>query len=138
MKEANLLPPLPEEYVKLFGEDIHIELEGVLVSRMRTYLQTQGIQSGLQFVTNVMQATGNGDLGLNIDFDEAIRQGATSQGLPQSIIREKQDVEKAKAQLQQQRQQQTEIQQTEAMSRSVANLGNAGVNVEGAMQNANR
>lgn len=138
MKEEGLLPPLPQDYVKLFGEDIHIELEGVLVSRMRTYLQTQGIQSGLQFVTNVMQATGDADLGLNIDFDEAIRQGATSQGLPQSIIREKQDVDKAKAILQQRRQQQQELQQAESMTRSVANLGNAGLNVEGAMQGANK
>lgn len=130
MKEVGLLPPLPQEYVKLFGEEIHIELEGVLVSRMKTYLQTQGIQSGLQFVTQVMQATGNQDLGLNIDFDEAIRQGATSQGLPQSIIREKQEVEKAKAQLEEQRAQQLQAQQLESMTRSLANVGNSGANIK--------
>lgn len=136
MKEKELLPPLPSEYVKFFGEEIHIELEGVLVSRMKTYLQTQGIQSGLQFVTQVMQSTGNQDLGLNIDFDEAIRQGATSQGLPQSIIREKQEVEKQKQQLQEQRAQQAQAQQLESMTRSIANVGNAGINPREVM-NAN-
>ena len=136
MKEANLLPPLPKEYVKIFGEEIHIELEGVLVSRMKTYLQTQGIQSGLQFVSQVAQLSGSTDLLFNVDMDEALRQGATSQGLPQSILREKADVEKLKVQQEKIRQEQMQTQQVESVSRSLANMGNAGVDVQGALKNA--
>lgn len=135
MKEAGLLPPLPKEYVKIFGEEIHIELEGVLVSRMKTYLQTQGIQSGLQFVSQVAQLSGSADLLFNVDMDEALRQGATSQGLPQSILREKSDVEKLKVQQEKIRQEQLQAQQVESVSRSLANIGNAGVDVQGALKN---
>ena len=129
MKRANLLPQLPKEYVKLFGEDIHVELEGVLISRMKDYLKQQGITSGLQFVGSVMQITGDRNLGLNVDFDKAIRQGAAAQGLPQSLIREKQEVEKLRQQIQQQQLQQQQIQQMQQLGQTVQSLGNAGVDV---------
>lgn len=134
MKRAGLLPQLPEEYIKLFGEDIHVELEGVLISRMRDYLKQQGIASGLQFVGQVMQMTSDPNLLLNIDIDKAIRQGAAAQGLPQSLIREQQEVEEMKKQIQQQQEEQRQMQQMQQLSTSMQSLGNAGIDVSQAMQ----
>lgn len=129
MRDEGLLPPLPNEYVKMFGDDIHIELDGALVSRMRTYLQQQGIDSGIMFLSNVIQGTGNADLMMNFDLDEAVRQGATSHGMPQSIIREKSDVNKEKQRKAEMLEQQRQAELSESATRSMANVGNSGVNV---------
>lgn len=129
MREHNLLPPLPQGYVELFGEDIQVELDSSMIAKMRQYMTQQGIESGLQFVAGVMQATGDTSVLLNIDIDEATRQGATSKGMPQDILREKADVERLKKQQQQAQAQQQQAQLQESQARSMQAMGNAGVDV---------
>lgn len=129
MREHGLLPECPKEYTELFGEELHIELEGPLVARMREYVQKEGLTSGLSFVAQVAQMTGDPSVLLNVDIDEAVRQGATANGLPQVVLREKQDVARIKEQQAQAQQQVQQAQEQEAQSRVMANLGNAGVNV---------
>ena len=133
MMEKHLLPPLPESYIKYFGDDMRVELDSAMVAKMKTYMQQQGIDSGFQFLVSCVQGLGDPSLLLNVDLDRMLRDGATYHGMPQNIIREYADVKKDKTSQQQQQQQQAQAQLEESQARTAQSYGNAGVDVASMM-----
>lgn len=129
MAEHNLIPPLPQGYIKLFGSDIQVELDSAMINKMRQYMTQQGIESGLAFVSQVATATQDPTVFYNVDLDEAVRQGATSKGMPQDVLREKADVVRMKEERAKQQQAQQQAQLDESTARSMQAMGNAGVDV---------
>lgn len=123
-KKYGLLPQPPEEMVKVSGNLINVELSGPLAQSMRAYHQTIGITKGMQAIAGVMQL--NPESSINIDFDELLRQAATSNGMPQTIIREVSEVKKIKKQVVQQQQQQQQMDQLEQASKIQQQMGGAG------------
>lgn len=92
-----LVPPPPEELRKAWKTTrIRIELEGPLAQTMKQYHQTTGFMQGLQWISAVGQLFPESMV--NIDGDELMRGGSTAQGLPQTTIREKADVDRIKRQ----------------------------------------
>ena len=97
LRRENLLPPPPEELLKASKEGrVKIELDGPLAQNMKAYHQTTGITQGMQALAGVMQL--NPDAQVNVDFDQLIRQAMSANGMPQTIIRERSEVKKIKAQ----------------------------------------
>lgn len=120
------IPPMPEE-LKTDAENgqVRIELEGPLIKRMRSFMEAQGITNGLLFIKSIMEIDQNS--AVNIDFDELMRQGASSQGLPQSIIREYTDVQKIKKQQLEQEQAKAKQEAELNQSQVVKNIGGGSV-----------
>lgn len=120
------IPPMPKELQNdAVNGQVRIELEGPLIKRMRSFMEAQGITNGLVFIKSVLEANPNATV--NIDWDELLRQGASSQGLPQSIIREYADVQKIKQQ--QLDQEQAKAKQEQALQQSVVNKNTGGASV---------
>lgn len=122
MMKNGLLPPPPEDLVKASREGrVEVELDGPLAQTMKQYHQATGLQQGLSSIAAVAQIFP--DELAQFDGGEIARQFATAQGLPQSCIREKADVEKIKqAQAEAQRQAQ-EQQAALAQSQIYKNMG---------------
>ncbi len=123
LRRMGVIPPVPEELAKESVGGLRVELDGPLVKRMQTYLQATGIMNGLAYISQIAQL--NPEIMINFDWDEMARQGATAQGLPQSIIREYADVQKIKQQQLAQQQAQAEMQQQQAQAETVAKLAQA-------------
>lgn len=97
MLRNGMLPQPPLELQRAWVEGrVQIELDGPLAQTMKQYHQTTGYMQGLSWVGSVAQLFPE-EL-VNIDGAELMRGGATSQGLAQSSIREKADVERIKKQ----------------------------------------
>lgn len=122
LRRTGNIPPMPEELkADATNGQVRIELEGPLIKRMRSFMEAQGITNGLVFIKNVMEI--NQNAAVNIDFDELMRQGASSQGLPQTIIREYSDVQKIKKQQLEQEQAKAQQQAELNQSQVVKNQG---------------
>jgi hypothetical protein len=121
MAKANRLPPPPPELVKISKQgQVKVELDGPLAQNMKAYHQTTGLMQGLQAVVSTMQAFP--DSLANIDGDKFLREFATAMGMPQSVIREKADVNKIKREQALQAQAQAKQQQAVADSQVLKNL----------------
>lgn len=119
---AGVLPPPPPDLIKAsINGQVKVELDGPLAQNMRAYHQSTGITQGMQAVAAVMQMSP--DSVDNVDFDEMIRQAMSANGMPQTIIREKADVKKIKAEKQRMLQQQMQMEQMKAQSEAVGKLG---------------
>lgn len=123
LRRMGHIPPLPEALKETAKHgQIKIELEGPLIKRMRSYMQANGIISGLNFIASVLKI--NPNTSVNFDWDEIVRGGATAQGLPQNMIKEFTDVQKIKQQQLQIEEQQKRNQQLLEMSQIAKNTGN--------------
>ena len=118
LRGAELIPEPPEDLVKASkGGRMKVELDGPLAQNMKTYHQTTGITQGMQAIAGCMQL--NPDSQVNIDFDELIRQSASANGMPQSIIREVATVKKIKEAQQAELQRQAEMEQAQVQANLV-------------------
>jgi hypothetical protein len=121
MAKANRLPPPPAELVKISARgQVKVELDGPLAQNMKAFHQTTGLMQGLQAVLSTMQAFP--DALANIDGDLFLRAFATAMGMPQSVIREKDQVAKIKKEQADQAQAQAQQQQAVAQSQVLKNL----------------
>ena len=124
LRKGGFLPPPPEELVKASMKgQVKVELDGPLAQNMKAYHQTTGITQGMQALAAVMQL--NPDSQVNVDFDELIRQAMSANGMPQTIIREKAEVKKIKAQQQAILEQQARTQQMQVQADAVNKLSKA-------------
>jgi len=95
LKAAGKIPPPPEELLKASEEGrVKISLDGPLAQNMKTYHQTTGITQGMEAIEKVMLMFP--DSQVQIEGDELMRQAASANGMPQTIIREKAQVKKIK------------------------------------------
>ena len=133
LRDTGVIPEPPEELVKASRSGrVKVELDGPLAQNMKTYHQTTGITQGMQAVAAVMQL--NPDSQVNIDFDKLMRQAMSSNGMPQSIIREEADVKKIKKQQAAMIQQQREAEQAQVMAQAMAKSGGQGTVPQQMMQ----
>lgn len=122
MLRGGMLPPPPEELIKASREGrVEIELDGPLAQTMKQYHQATGLQQGLASIASVAQLFP--DELAQFDGGEIARQFATAQGLPQSCIREKADVEKIKQAQAEAQQQAQQRQAALAQSQIYKNMG---------------
>lgn len=97
MVRNGLVPEAPDELKEAWREGrVNVELEGPLIQTMKQYHQTSGLTQGLSWMSSWAQIFPQSIV--NVDGDEGMRQGLTSYGFPQSIIREQADVRKIKEQ----------------------------------------
>ena len=71
-----------------------IELDGLLAQNLKAYQQNVGLEEGLMALSTVGQLSP--ETLVNFDFDQIARQFASVKGLPQTCIREKEEVAKLK------------------------------------------
>ena len=100
----------------MFVDMLSLELNSVFVRRLQSYLQYESILVTQQFLATAGQMFP--DALVNLDTDAFIRMGAVACGAPRAFIREKDEVEKIKAEraqmLQQQREMELQGQQAQA------------------------
>lgn len=107
-----LLPEPSKELKKVSaGGRVKVELDGPLAQNMRAHHQTTGLNQALAGVGAVMQM--NPDSAVNINFDEVIRLVATAAGAPATILRERAEVKKIKAEMVKAQQAQAEMEQAQ-------------------------
>lgn len=121
MSKAGRLPKPPAELVKISLRGlVKVELDGPLAQNMKAYHQTTGLMQGLQATASTMNVFP--DSLANIDGDLFLRAFATAMGMPQSVIREKKEVEKIKKEQAAMAQAQAQQQQAVAQSQVLKNL----------------
>lgn len=124
LRKGGVLPPPPDELVKASQNgQVKVELDGPLAQNMKAYHQTVGITQGMQALAAVMQL--NPDSQVNVNFDELMRQAMSSNGMPQTIIREWAEVKKIKEKQQAILEQQAQAQQMQMQADAVGKLSNA-------------
>lgn len=121
MSKAGRLPKPPAQLVKIsLRGQVKVELDGPLAQNMKAYHQTTGLMQGLQAAASTMNVFP--DSLANIDGDLFMRAFATAMGMPQSVIREKAEVDKIKKEQASQARAQAQQQQAVAQSQVLKNL----------------
>lgn len=124
LRKGGVLPPPPDELVKASRNgQVKVELDGPLAQNMKAYHQTVGITQGMQALAAVMQL--NPDSQVNVNFDELMRQAMSSNGMPQTIIREWAEVKKIKEKQQAILEQQAQARQMQMQADAVGKLSRA-------------
>lgn len=115
---AGKLPPAPEAIRNATTAAFKIDFLGYLAQVLQRYYSQNGINAGFAFAAQVIQAFPEARDW--VDGDRLIVEGMESSAMPASIIREKQDVEKLRAQRLAQQQAQAEQEQAQAQDELIA------------------
>lgn len=115
--------PTPPQALLQYGADIKIDFMGPLAQAQKKYHTMGGIAQATQLAANIMQIFPN--TGDYIDADQLMKNALEGQGMPQSVVREDEDVKKLREARVQAEQQAAAQQQQMAMAQAL-------------MQNANK
>jgi len=116
--EAGRIPPVTEDIAEISEANIDIEYLGPLAQAQKRLSRSQGIMRSLEALMPIMQV--NQDVGMNIDWHELAREIMTANGMPENIVRSRDEVEQELAQRAQMAQQEMQRQSLETLGKSNA------------------
>jgi hypothetical protein len=122
MSRAGRLPKPPKELLRLKNPLLRIELDGPLAKSIKSFSTQNGLQAGWEWIRELKNYGFEAPLD-NLDMDDFVRKAMHSVGVPQTVIKELQDVAQDRARKEQIIQQQMAMQQAQQASEIQRNLG---------------
>lgn len=134
MSRAKRLPKPPKELFRTKNPLLRIELDGPLAKNVKVFAMQNGLQAGLEWITQFKQLQLDAPLD-NVDMDDFFRKALIAAGVPHTSIMElkqRDQMRQMKEQMMQQQMQMEQLQQASEIQRNMggrSNMNNAqGVN----------
>ena len=133
LEENNLLPPVPEQLARVAaGSPLRVEYNGPLAQLQKQHFEQKAIRATLEEVIPILQVHPEGKDVLH--WDNMIKRIAQSHNIPESLVREEQEMVGIREDRLKQQQEAMKIEQAKTLSEAQRNMAQAGTEEEGAQQ----
>ena len=131
LEENDLLPPVPEELARVAaGSPLRVEYNGPLAQLQKQHFEQKAIRATLEEVIPILQVHPEGKDVLN--WDNMIKRIAQSHNVPESMVREDEEMANLRQQRMQAQQEATKLEKAERVSQVGKNMAEAEATAAGA------